>query len=173
MKKLMGAAIALGMASSAFAAASFEYGSIWFFPRYDANYNQEDFTGQGQTFAANWDLDNDLIVGVYSEGTQLVEVDDGYTYAFNVTALNISKGVMKNASVGLHLGNFYEDYNGTSGILTDLFGSVTLMSGGADKVTGSLKATFGGRFARDNYDVGSYYADYSGYFASLGVAVTL
>lgn len=173
MKKLIGAVLALGMSSSAFATASFEYASVWSFPTYDPIYNGDEFHGQGQSFAANWDLDNDLIVGVYTESTVLTEVDDGYTYNMTVNALNISKGVVKNASIGLHLGTFYEDWNGAAGMLTDLFGSVTIMSGSADKIGGALKATFGGRFARDNYDATGYYGNWGGYFASLGVALAI
>ena len=66
MKKLMAGAFALSMASNAFATASFEFSSIWWFPRYDSNYGYN-LSGQGQALGINWDLDNDLFVGAYSE----------------------------------------------------------------------------------------------------------
>ena len=167
MKKLMAGAFALSMASNAFATASFDFGSVWFFPRYDTNVG-DNLSGQGQSFAANWDLDNDLIVGAYNES---IDLTDGYgnTYPWSTTAINISKGVVKNASIGLHLGTFYQNYNDYTGMLTDVFGNVTLMSGSADKVSGSLKAQFGGRFARE-YENGDD-DDFSGYYISLAVGI--
>jgi hypothetical protein len=169
MKKLMAGLFIASLASQAMATASFEFGSTWFFPRYD-QYNDYNWSGQGQSFAANWDLDNDLIVGAYTESTDMT---DGYsnTYVFQVNAISVSKGVVKNASIGLHLGTYYGSYNDYTGMLTDVVGSVTLMSGNADKVAGSLKANFGGRFARDNEGANTGAIDYSGYFVSLAVGI--
>ena len=166
MKKLMAGLFVASLASTAMATATFEFGSVWFFPQYD-DYYDYNLTGQGQSFAANWDLDNDLYVGAYSETTDL---SDGYanTYTFQVSAINVSKGVVKNASIGFHLGTFYSSWDGYTGMLSDLQGSVTLMSATADKIGGSLKASFGGRFARSN-EGGN--VDYSGYFVSLGVGI--
>jgi len=169
MKKLMAGLFVASLASTAMATASFEFGSVFFFPRYDSNLGNGNYSGQGQSFAANWDLDNDLIVGAYSESTDLADAYNTATYNFTVNAITVAKGVVKNASVGLHLGTFYQSYNDYTGMLTDLFGSVTLMSGNADKVSGSLKASFGGRFARENENANDY--DWSGYFVSLAVGI--
>jgi hypothetical protein len=167
MSKVLATLVALGLSSSAMAAASFDFGSIWFFPRLDANDAQENFAGQGQTVAANWDLDNDLILGAYMEATEL-NTGDGSSYPFQVNAINISKGVVKNASIGLHLGTFYDDYYGDTGMLTDLFGSITMISGGADKISGSLKATVGARYADENYQNDG---NFNGYFVSVAIGI--
>jgi hypothetical protein len=169
MKKLMAGLFVASLASTAMATASFDFGSIFYFPRYDSNAG-DNFSGQGQSFSANWDLDNDLIVGAYTESTDLSD-QNGNTYPFTVNAITVAKGVVKNASIGLHLGTFYNDvYNDDyTGMLTDLFGNVTLMAGSADKVSGSLKASFGGRFARENENGGDY--DFSGYFVALSVGI--
>jgi hypothetical protein len=168
MKKLIAGLFAASLASTAMATASFDFGSIWWFPRYDSNYG-DNFAGQGQSFSANWDLDNDLIVGAYSEISDLYESNNYDTHHFVINAINVSKGVVKNASIGLHLGTFYNAYDDYTGMLTDVFGDVKILSGNVDKVSGSLKANFGGRFARENENSGDY--DWSGYFVSLAVGI--
>jgi len=168
MKKLLAGLFVASMASTAMATASFDFGSIWWFPRYDSNAG-ENYAGQGQSFAVNWDLDNDLIVGAYMEGHDLYDAYNYDTYHFTINAINVSKGVVKNASIGLHLGTFYNAYDDYTGMLTDLFGEVKVLSASADKVSGSLKATFGGRFARENENSNDY--DWSGYFVGLAVGV--
>jgi hypothetical protein len=165
MKKLLGTVVALGLAASASATVNFQFGSNWYFPRNDVYNTDDHLSGQGQNFGVNWDLENDLIIGAYTEITDLT---DGYgsEYPFSVNAITVGKGVMKNASVGLHLGTFYEDYNGYTGMLTDVFGNVVIMGGSADKISGGLTASFGGRFAVDDYA-----SDWSGYFINLGVSI--
>lgn len=165
MKKLLGTVVALGMAASASATVSFQFGSNWFFPQGDIYNTADRLSGQGQNFGANWDLDNDLIIGVYSEVTDLTDGYGSY-YPFSVQAITVGKGVMKNASVALHLGTFYEDYNGYTGMLTDVLGSVVIMGGSADKISGGLTASFGGRFAVDDYS-----SNWNGYFINLGVTI--
>jgi len=168
MKKLMLAVLTLTMAASAHAAVSFEFGSSWFFPRIDQNNSNQHLAAQGQTFAANWDLENDLILGVFTETGDLNN-GLGNNGVYNVSAVAVSKGVMKNASVGLRLGRLAENYNGSNaGMLTDLVGSVTLVSGAADKISGSLKANFGGRFANIDYSGGD---DLTGYFVAAAVGL--
>lgn len=167
MKKTL-AAVAMSLAAStAVATISFDYGSIWTQFRLDPNNAGYNFTGQGQSFGVNWDLESDLILGYYGENTDMT---DGYgnTYPFAVNAISVSKGVMKNASVGLHLGSFYEDYDGETGMLTDIYGTVTILGGTADKISGSLKASFGGRFADSEWNGGS---TYNGYFVSVAVGI--
>jgi hypothetical protein len=168
MKKLIAGLFAASLASTAMATASFDFGSIWWFPRYDSNdgYN---YAGQGQAFSANWDLDNDLIVGSYSEISDLYESTNYDTHHFTINAINVSKGVVKNASIGLHLGVFYNADDDYTGMLTDVFGDVKILAGAVDKVSGSLKAQFGARFARENENGNDY--DYSGYFVALAVGV--
>jgi hypothetical protein len=167
MKKLI-AAVAMSLsASTALATISFDYGSIWSQFRFDPDYSQYNWTGQGQSFGVNWDIESDLILGYYGENTDMT---DGYgnTYPFVVNAINVSKGVMKNASVGLRLGSFYEDYGGYTGMLTDIFGTVTILGGTADKISGSLKASFGGRFADANWQGSQVW---NSYFVSVAVGI--
>lgn len=168
MKKIMTGAFALAMASNAFATASFEFSSIWWYPRYDTNYGYN-MSGQGQGVGINWDLDNDLFVGAYSEISDVYEPTNYDTHHFTINAINVGKGVVKNAAIGLRLGTFYNAYDDYTGMLTDVYGNVTMMSGSVDKVSGSLHATFGGRFAREYENAGDY--DFSGYFVSLGIGV--
>src|SRR5690348_11760393 len=105
MKKLIAVAFALSMATSAMAAGSigFEYGSTWFRPHYSDQGAGLDWTAQGQTFAINWVLDNDMWVGVYTEALSL---NDGYgnSYPWSAQAIQISKGIVKNVAVGLNVG---------------------------------------------------------------------
>jgi hypothetical protein len=174
MKRTVLAAIAMTLSSSAFAAVSFEFGSTWFFPQLDPNSNtgnDYNYAGQGQTVAANWDLDNDLILGVYIEATELNN-GNGQSEPFDVQALTVSKGVMKNASLGMHLGTFHETWffgNDGTGMLTDLFGTITMISGGAEKISGSLKATVGARYANSDYNSGE--GSFNGYFVSVAVGI--
>jgi hypothetical protein len=169
MKKLL-AAVAMSLsASTAMATISFDYGTIWnqvqFDPNGSSTYN---WVGQGQFFSVNWDLESDVVLGFYGENS---DYNNGYgdTYPFVINALNVSKGVMKNASVGLHLGNIYDDYNDSTGMLTDIFGTVTILGGTADKISGSLKASFGGRFADTDWNAGG--ERWNGYFVNVAVGI--
>ena len=157
------------MAGPVMAAGSigFEYGSSWFRPQYNDNGAGYDWTAQGQTFTINWVLDSDMWVGVYTESLNL---NNGYgnTYPWSGQAIQITKGIVKNVTVGLNVGTFYEGYNGSVGALTDVFGTVTLLSGSGDKVSGNLKATVAGRWADDSNTGGE---NFSGY--TYGVAAGL
>jgi len=170
MKKLIAVAFALTMATSAMAAGSigFEYGSSWFRPKLSPAGAAYDWTAQGQTFAINWVLDNDMWVGVYTESLNL---NDGFgdTYPWSAQAIQVTKGVVKNVAVGLNIGTFYESYYGAVGPLADVFGEVTLLAGNGDKVTGSLKASVAARWANDTSAGGD---DWSGYTASLIAGLT-
>jgi hypothetical protein len=117
----------------------------------------------------SWTIENDLALGVYSEATMLND-GSGNTDPFNVNALLISKGIVKNVAVAVHLGTFYEDYYGVSGLLADVFGEVTVLSGKGEKVEGALKTQAGGRFADDSNAGGE---DWSGWFINLIVSLSI
>jgi len=168
MKKIIAGAFALFMATSAMAATvGFDYGSTWFRPRLNFEGNNRDWTAQGQTFAINWALDSDTWVGVYSESLNL---NDGYgnTYPWAGQAIQVSKGVVKNVVVGIRLGTFNEQYYGDTGALTDVYGTVTILSGAGDKVSGNLKAEVAGRWADDEWQGGQ---DWSGYTVALTAGI--
>jgi len=168
MKKIIAGAFALSVATSAMAATvSLDYGSSWFRPRLNFEGNSYDWTAQGQTFALNWALDSDTWVGVYSEALNL---NSGYgnTYPWVSQALQISKGVVKNVAVGVRLGTFNEGYDYDTGALTDVYGTVTILSGSGDKVTANLKAEVAGRWADNEWQGGQ---DWSGYTVGLSAGV--
>lgn len=167
MKRLIGVLFAASLTSSSLAAVGFEFGSQFYFPRYDPNGAQYNWTGQGQTFQVNWGLDNGIKLGAYTESTDL---GDGFgnTYNFSVQEIVIGKDVVKNAAVLLKIGSFYESYNDVSGLCTDLAAAITLISGSGDKVTGAIKANAGGRWADNSNNGGE---DWSGWFLNLGVEI--
>jgi len=82
----------------------------------------------------------------------------------------VSKGIVKNVDVGMHLGSFYEDYYSNSGLVADIYGSVNVVSGKGDKVEGALKGQAGGRFADDSNAGGG---DWSGWYINLVVALLI
>jgi len=155
MKKLIAGAVALTISGSAMAAASsvgFSFGTNFFSPSTAGLVSQN-----GQNFTIGWALDNDVSLGVYNE---LSNINSGGTIStITVNAIQISKGVMKNVSVGLNLGSGSETANagaGGSPVLTaatqplaDVFGAVNILSGSGDKVSGSLSATVAARFHRN------------------------
>lgn len=169
MKRLIGVLFMASLASAVQASVGFEFGSQFYFPRYDPNgpSTVANFSGQGQTFQVNWGLDNGIRLGAYTESTELGD-GVGNTYNFSVQEIVIGKEVIKNAAVLMKLGSFYETVNGVSGLCTDLAAAITLISGSGDKVTGAIKANAGGRWA-DNTSNGGQ--DFSGYFINLGVEV--
>ena len=171
MKKILLAVAIVAMASSAMAAVGIEFGANWYKPNLDPNYADENFFGQGQNMTITWALENDLALGVYTEATML---NDGYgnTYPFNVNAIQVRKGIVKNVDVGMNLGTFYEDYSNSTGMLTDVFGEVTVLSGKGEKVEGALKGQVGGRWADDSWQYGSA-SNWNGYFVNLLVAILL
>jgi len=169
MKRLMGVLFAASLASTVQASVGFEFGSQFFFPRIDPNGSNETWNGQGQTLQVNWGLDNGIRLGAYTESTDLSD-GNGNTENFNVQEIVIGKEVVKNASVLLKIGSFYETENDLGGLCTDLVGSVTLISGAGDKVTGAIRANVGGRWA-DNTGNGSVGENWSGYFINIGVEV--
>jgi len=167
MKRLIAVLFAASLAPAVQASVGFEFGSQFFFPRVDTVGSGYNWTGQGQTFQVNWGLDNGIRLGAYTESTDL---GDGYgnSYNFSVQEIVIGKEVVKNAAVHMKIGSFYESYNDVSGLCTDLVGSITLISGTGDKVTGAIKANVGGRWADNTGNGGE---DWSGWFLNLGVEV--
>lgn len=154
MKKILTAVAALSLASSALAAGSVgvEFGSNWYNVSYTANVG-DNLTGQGQNFLVFWGLENDLQLGAYTESSVL---DDGYgnTYSFEVFAIQIAKGIVKNVYAGLNIGQMTNDWSSPalSGTLVDVFGKVIILSGGGEKVSGTVSATVAGRFCTDSGD---------------------
>lgn len=163
-KMLLAAAASLGMATSAMAAVGVEFGSTWVQVRREPYGGNYDWSYSGQSMLVAWDLD-DMSVGALVERG---EIADGFgnAYEFSVQALSFSKAVVKNASVGVRLGTFYEAYNDETGMLTDVLATITLMGGTMDKIRGELKGSFGGRFANNEWNGGEAF---SGYFAALSV----
>lgn len=164
-KKLLAAAASLALATPALAAVGVEFGSTWFTPRLDANNAQYHWNYVGQSMSVLWDVDGDFAVGALVERG---EINDGYgnSYDFDLQALSFTKSVVKNATVGVRLGTAHEDYDDATGMLTDVYGSITLLGGSMDKIRGTLVGSLGGRFIDTNWWGGS---SYSGYFASLAV----
>lgn len=171
MKSILAATFAASLASSAMASVGFEFGAQFFFPRQDSQGSDEHWTGQGQSFAVLWELDNKLTLGAYAESDTL---SDGYgnAYDFSVQAISVAREVVKNASVGLRVGTFTEDYTFPYGsaLLGDVVGTVTLISGQGDKASGKLNASAGGRWA-DSSNNNPNGGDWSGFFVNLAVSI--
>jgi hypothetical protein len=164
MKKAIAAVFALSLASSAMATVGVDFGTNWYKVSYTDNVGDH-LQGQGQNFLISWTLDNDLSLGAYTEsGTWTY--DGGSTNVWDLRAIQISKGVVKNVAVGLNVGTMYNDWNSEDSMLTDVFGAVTILGGSGDKVSGALKTTVGARFA---YDSGY---DYSGINVNLSVGLS-
>ena len=169
MKRILIAVAVVAMASTAMGAVGIEFGSNWFKPRLDPNSSNENWFGQGQNMTISWTIDNGMSLGVYSEST-LLNDGMGTTNNFNVNSVMVSKGIVKNVDVGMHLGSFYEDYYSNSGLVADIYGSVNVVSGKGDKVEGALKGQAGGRFADDSNAGGG---DWSGWYINLVVALLI
>lgn len=151
MKKAIAAVFALSLASSAMATVSVDFGTNWYkvTPTYAVG---DHLQGQGQNFLVSWTLDNDLSLGAYTESGTWV-YDGGSTNEWDLRAIQISKGVVKNVAVGINVGTMYEDWDNEDSMLTDVFGAVTILGGSGDKVSGALKTTVGARFSTvDGYD---------------------
>jgi hypothetical protein len=156
MKKLIAGAVALTISGSAMAAASsvgFSFGTNFYAP------SRSGFVAQnGQNFTISWMLDNDVSLGVYNELTGIANgaVVPATLSTLTVNAIQISKGVMKNVNVGLNLGSGTTTANATAPAVAaetnpvaDIFGTVNILSGSGDKVSGSLAATVSARFIKN------------------------
>jgi hypothetical protein len=168
MKRILIAIAVVAMASTAMGAVGIEFGANWYKPNLDPNMDDDLYFGQGQNMTITWTLDEGLALGVYVENTTLTA--EGRSNVFTVNAIQVRKGIVKNVDVGLNLGTFYEDENDATGMLTDVFGEVTVLSGKGEKVEGALKGQIGGRFADNEWNDGG---NWNGYFVNLLVAIIL
>lgn len=160
MKKLFAVAVAMAVAGSASAASvGFTYGTNFYRPAQNAG------TWNGSNFSVNWALDNDLTLGYYTEAVA-VAASTGTT----INAIQIAKGVMKNVNVGLNLGSAAEGATAPSS-LADVFGSVNILSGSGDKVSGALVASVAARFTREDVDAAGAGTNGDGYNLNLGVSI--
>ncbi len=166
MKYLIAGGFALLVASSSATAGtlSIDMGSVWWKVAYNSH-NAYHVQGTGQGTAVLWVLENDLGLGAYSEGGKFV-YNGGTSYNFDVRAIEVTKGIVKNVSVGMNLGDYYSNWGGEDGMFTDLFGTVVILGGSGDKVTGQLKTNVGTRFVVDD---ATY--NMSGYLLSLSLGL--
>jgi len=146
MKKILVVAVVFALAGAAQAASvGFDFGTCFFKPSGAGGQ-----TGNGSSFLINWNLENDLSLGVYAEQNPNVVLTVG-AGTLTVSAIQVSKGVVKNVAVGLNLGSGAETLTvgppiGSTASLVDIFGSVVILSGKGEKVEGTLKATVAARF---------------------------
>lgn len=152
MKKIMIVLTALSLASPVFAAGmvGVEFGSVWYNVSYTENVGDH-ISGQGQSFLVYWGLENELQLGAYTE-SDVMSDNDGNSYSFEVFAIQIAKGIVKNVYAGINVGQMTNDWTPASGLMIDVFGNVILLSGGGEKVSGTVKATVAGRFSSDSDD---------------------
>lgn len=166
MKKVLAALFAVSVASSAMAAGnlSVDFGSVWYKVSYTDGAGDH-LQGQGQSFSVNWVLDNDLGLGAYTESGRWVYDSTSYD-DWDIRAIQVTKGVVKNVMIGMNLGDEYDSWNNDDGMVTDIFGSVVILGGSGDKVTGQLKTSVGARFLVNDDDY-----NMSGITVSLSVGL--
>lgn len=140
MKKIFVIAVVLGLAGGAQAASiGFDFGTTWTKWADPANLG----TGpvdQGQSFLLSWNLDNDVILGVYNEVSTSATIQSTYN------AIQVSKGVVKNVRVGFNIGSLNPLALGAQAAV-DVFGEVVILAGTGEKVTGALKAIVAARLS--------------------------
>jgi hypothetical protein len=148
MKKLFACAIAVSLAGTAMAGGvAFDFGTNFFDPSKNGAQAQN-----GQNFLMSWMLEEDLSLGVYTEQSNLFDGAVGawpVGSTFTVSAIQVAKGVLKNVQVGLNLGSGTDSTSNTAP-MCDIFGTVNLLSGAGEKVTGALRATIAARFCNTN-----------------------
>lgn len=172
MKKLFAYAIAMSLAGTAMAGSvGFDFGTNFIKPHAAGG-----AATNGSNFLVSWMLDNDLTLGVYTELSNVTVNDTAGTAqndTLSVNAIQVTKGVMKNVTIGLNLGS--GSIGGTGGLtaetdaLVDIIGTVNILSGSGDKVTGALRATAAARFL----NTGSVAANVPLDGVNLGLAVQL
>ncbi len=168
MKKLFAAVLTLALASSAMAAGNLgvEFGSNWYKVSYTSDLGDH-LQGQGQNFALTWGLDNELSLGTFMESGRWVYASTSYN-DWDIVAIQIAKGLVKNVAAGVNIGSMNNDYDSAGrGLLVDVFGSVVLVGGAGDKVSGVLKSTVAARYNRDQYQT-----NFSGVNVNLVVGVS-
>jgi len=167
MKKLMIAVFALALASPVMATVGVDFGVNWYKVNYTDNLGDH-LMGQGQNMTVSWGMD-DLTVGVYMENDVLSD-SNGNSYPADLIAIQITKGIVKNVSVGLNLGQGNQNWiSGPIGF-TDVFASVVVLSGAGDKISGNVKATVADRFSREVYNGWDY--DFGGIVVNLSVGLS-
>jgi hypothetical protein len=123
---------------------AFEFGANFFKPNLAGAQAQN-----GQNFTMSWNLESDLSLGVYTEQSFLFDGGPPGVWAagstFTVSAIQITKGVMKNVEIGLNLGSGTDSTSNTAP-LVDILGSVNILSGSGDKVSGALVGMAAARF---------------------------
>lgn len=151
MKKLLAGAVVVSLAGSAMAAGNsvgFQFGTNFFQPSAAGLVAQN-----GQNFTISWMLDNDVSLGVYNELTPTLNATAATVGTITVNAIQVAKGVMKNVTVGLNLGAGTVTANAplvaATNPLADVFGSVNILSGSGDKISGNLTAVVAARFERN------------------------
>ena len=137
MKRLLATVFAVSLAGSVAASVGFEFGANFFKPSAGGAQVTE-----GQNFLVNWQLDNDLALGVYTETSDWAI--GAATGTLTVSAIQVAKGVMKGVNVALNIGSGNDGAGNAA--LIDVLGSVTILSGSGEKVKGSLKGVAAARF---------------------------
>ena len=155
MKKLFAYVIAMSLASGAMAGSvGFDFGTNFYKPH--ASGGQ---AANGSNFLVSWVLDNDLALGVYTELSNVaVNLTGGAAVGgtLSVNAIQVTKGVMKNVSIGLNLGSGAVAAGIPAGLtaetkpMVDILGTVNILSGTGDKIQGALRATAAARFLNTN-----------------------
>lgn len=144
MKRIFAIAVAVSLASTAMAGGvAFEFGANFFKPNLAGAQAQN-----GQNFTMSWNLESDLSLGVYTEQSFLFDGVGGVWAAgstLTVSAIQVTKGVMKNVEIGLNLGSGTDSTSNTAP-LVDILGSVNILSGSGDKVSGALVGMAAARF---------------------------
>ncbi|MEK7767386.1 MAG: hypothetical protein AAB368_14245 [bacterium] len=171
--------MALLFAGTAMAEAlSFSYGTNFLKP------NDNRFqTTQGTSFTLGWNIDSDVSFAVITENTNVQALNTSAGAAGSlavpttnlgslaISGIRVSKGVVKNVTVGLGLGvatlawvptvapgggSTSQPVGGVSPAV-DITGVVNILSGKGDKVSGSLDAVISARFIdgqRSGYALG-------------------
>ncbi len=142
MKRLLIALVAAFVAGSAAASAiDFTFGTNFYTPAAAG-----ETTTNGSNFTVAWNLDSDVTLAAYSEAGR---ASGG---ALSVAAISVSKGVIKRVKVGVNLGSMAAV---TTASLVDIFGSVTILAGTGEKITGELVACAAARFTQANVGGGN------------------
>lgn len=135
MKRLLIAVVAVCLAGSAAASSiDFTFGTNFYTPNVVGQQ-----TEMGTNFTVAWNLDNDISLGVYTETSA---VTFGPVW---VSAIQLTKGVLKRVKVGLNIGSLRAWNTDT---MVDILGRVTILSGSGDNITGELVATAAARFSQ-------------------------
>jgi hypothetical protein len=146
MKKLFAIAIAMSLAGAASAASiGFDFGTNFYKPAV-TGYTTEN----GENFALSWNLDSDVSLGIYTETSNFSAGTAATTGTLAVSAVQVTKGVMKNVNVGLAVGSATSTIGAVTSTapMVDIVGTVDILSGSGDKISGALRASAAARFCQ-------------------------